>query len=99
MSEVNKCRSPAEFLITKEELSWARAVVDRTRLEWMEDKELLDDLIPIMEDVVKAIEDAYRTSFKLLKSGNFKNEPNLNNLRNVLISMMAELQVVKNWRM
>ena len=95
MSEVNECRSP----ITKEELSWARAVVDRTRLEWMEDKELLDDLIPIMEDVVKAIEDAYRTSFKLLKSGNFKNEPNLNNLRNVLISMMAKLQVVKNWRM
>jgi hypothetical protein len=88
-----------EFLITKEELSWARDGVNRTRLERMEDKELLDDWIPIMEDVVKTVEDAYRTSFKLLKSGNFKKEPNLNNLRHVLISMMAKLQVVKNWRM
>jgi hypothetical protein len=52
-----------------------------------------------MEDVVKTVEDAYRASFKLLKGGNLQNEPQLNNLRQVLISMMAELQMVKNWRM
>ncbi len=99
MSEVNQCRFPAEFLITNKELSRAWSVVDRPRLEWMDYNELLDDWIPIMEDVVKAVEDAYRTSFKLLKSGNLKKEPHLNKLRQVLISMMAELQVAKNWRM
>ena len=65
----------------------------------MEIKELFDDWVPAMEDVVKAVEDAYRTSFKLLKGGNLQNEPQLNNLRQVLICMMAELQMVKNWRM
>ena len=66
----------------------------------MEIKELFDDWVPAMEDVVKAVEDAYRTSLQLLnKDGNLQNEPQLNNLRQVLICMMAELQMVKNWRM
>jgi len=69
-------------------------------LECMEIKELFDDWVPAMEDVVKAVEDAYRTSLQLLnKDGNLQNEPQLNNLRQVLICMMAELQMVKNWRM
>ena len=89
----------SEFLITKEELSRAQSVVDRSRLECIEIKELLDNWVPVMEDVVKTVEDAYRASFKLLKGGDLQNEPQLNNLRQVLISMMAELQMVKNWRM
>jgi len=88
----------SEFLITKEELSRAQSVVDRSRLECIEIKELLDNWVPVMEDVVKTVEDAYRASFKLLKGGNLQNEPQLNNLRQVLISMMAELQMVKGWR-
>ena len=90
----------SEFPITQEELSRAQNVVDRSHLECMEIKELFDDWVPAMEDVVKAVEDAYRTSLQLLnKDGNLQNEPQLNNLRRVLICMMAELQMVKNWRM
>ena len=90
----------SEFRITQEELSRAQDVVDRSHLECMEIKELFDDWVPAMEDVVKAVEDAYRTSLQLLsKDGNLQNEPQLNNLRQVLICMMAELQLVKNWRM
>jgi len=40
--------------------------------------------IPILEEVVKAVEDVYR---------------NLENLKNVLISLLAELQVVESWNM
>ena len=90
----------SEFRITQEELSRAQNAVDRSHLECMEIKELFDDWVPAMEDVVKAVEDAYRTSLQLLnKDGNLQNEPQLNNLRQVLICMMAELQMVKNWRM
>ena len=90
----------SEFRITQEELSRAQNVVDCSHLECMEIKELFDDWVPAMEDVVKAVEDAYRTSLQLLnKDGNLQNEPQLNNLRQVLICMMAELQMVKNWRM
>ena len=90
----------SEFRITQEELSRAQNVVDRSHLECMEIKELFDDWVPAMEDVVKAVEDAYHTSLQLLnKDGNLQNEPQLNNLRQVLICMMAELQMVKNWRM
>ena len=89
----------SEFPITQEELSRAQNAVDHSHLECMEIKELFDDWVPAMEDVVKAVEDAYRTSLQLLKGGNLQNEPQLNNLRQVLICMMAELQMVKNWRM
>ena len=100
MSVCNCLCIMSEFLITQEELSRAQNVVDRSHLECMEIKELFDDWVPAMEDVVKAVEDAYRTSLQLLnKDGNLQNEPQLNNLRQVLICMMAELQMVKNWRM
>jgi len=99
MSEMNECHSQAKFEITEEDLSYEWGRVSCTRLERLEDKECLCDWIPIMEDVVKAVQDAYRTSFRLLESGNFKNEPNLDNLRNVLISLMAELRLVKSWRL
>ena len=49
-----------------------------------EDKERFNDWIPILKEVVKAVEDVYR---------------NLENLKNVLISLLAELQVVESWRM
>ena len=49
-----------------------------------EDKERLDDWIPILEEVVKAVEDVYC---------------NLENLKNVLISLLAKLQVVESWNM
>jgi hypothetical protein len=57
-----------------------------------------DDWLSNMEKIVKAVEDAHNISFKLLESGNFKNEPNLDNLRHVLISLMAKLQEFKSWR-
>ena len=47
-----------------------------------EDKECLGDWILILEEIVKAV----------------KNEPNLDNLRHVLISLMAKLQEFKSWR-
>ncbi len=43
----------------------------------------------------KKVKDA---SFKLFKSGNFKNEPTLDNLRNVMISLLDKLQMVERWR-
>ena len=49
-----------------------------------EDKEHFDIWIRILEEVVKAVDDVYR---------------NLENLKNVLISLLAELQVVESWRM
>ena len=49
-------------------------------LEWLEDKEFLGNWISNMEEIVKAVEDAYC---------------NLENLRNVLISLLAKLQVAE----
>ena len=104
MSQVNQCRkraySSALFKITKEELSGAQNLVNRARFVWLESHELLDDWLSILKSVVEAVKDTYRASFELLKGGgNFKNEPHLGNLRRVLISMTAELQVFKCWRL
>ena len=55
---------------------------DRRRLEWLECNRLFYDWISNMEEIVKAV----------------KNEPNLDNLRHVLISLMAKLQEFKSWR-
>ena len=49
-------------------------------LEWLEDKEFLGNWISNMENLVKAVEDAYC---------------NLENLRDVLISQLEQLQVAK----
>ena len=96
--EVDECGTGARWPpITEKQLSCALAFVKKR--EPFQDGKCLDDWLRIMEDVVKTVEDAYRASFKLLKGGNLQNEPQLNNLRQVLISMMAELQMVKNWRM
>jgi hypothetical protein len=54
----------------------------RRLLEWLEDKAFLGNWISNMENLVKVIEDAYR---------------NLKNLRNVLISLLEQLQVAE-WR-
>jgi hypothetical protein len=102
ISEVNKCRkraySSAQFKITKEELSRAQNLVNRSRLEWLESNELLDDWISILKKVVEAVKDTYRASFQFLESGNFKNKPSLDNLKNVVISLTADLKVIKSWR-
>jgi len=103
MSQVNQCRkraySSALFKITKEELSGAQNLVNRARFVWLESHELLDDWLSILKSVVEAVKDTYRASFQFLESGNFKNEPHLGNLRRVLISLTAELQVFKCWRL
>jgi hypothetical protein len=56
---------------------------ERTRqlLEWLEDKEFLGNWISNMENLVKAVEDAYC---------------NLENLRDVLISQLEQLQVAES---
>ena len=46
--------------ITQEELKSEWYVVDRPRLEWMDEQELLDDWIPLMEEVVGILKEAYR---------------------------------------
>ena len=51
-------------------------------MEWLEGNRLFYDWISNMEEIVKAV----------------KNEPNLDNLRHVLISLMAKLQEFKSWR-
>ena len=85
------------YQITQEELKSEWYVVDRPRLEWMDEQELLDDWIPLMEEVVGILEEAYRKSFQLFESGQFKREPILGQLRHVLITAISELEVVKRW--
>jgi len=96
---VDKCgtgaRWQAKFKILKEEVLYAQNRLDRSRLEWLESNGLLDDWISKIEEIVKAAKDAYRASSE---SGNFKNEHNLENLKNVLISLTAELKVIQSWR-
>ena len=50
-------------------------------LEWLEDKAFLGNWTFNMENLVQAIEDAYR---------------NLENLRNVIISLLEQLQVAES---
>jgi hypothetical protein len=50
-------------------------------LEWLDDKAFLDNWISNMENLVKAVEDAYC---------------NLENLRDVLISQLEQLQVAES---
>ena len=50
-------------------------------LEWLEDKAFLGHWIFNMENLVQAIEDVYR---------------NLENLRNVVISLLEQLQVAES---
>ena len=54
---------------------------NRRLLEWLEDKVFLGNWIFNMEILVQAIEDAYR---------------NLENLRNVVISLLEQLQVAES---
>ena len=84
------------YEITEEELTKCNWV-DRPRLLWMEDQELLDDWLPLMEEVVGILEEAYRKSFQLLQSGQFQREPILGQLRHALITAISELEVVKRW--
>jgi hypothetical protein len=53
---------------------------NRRLLEWLKDKAFLGNWISNMENLVQAIEDAYR---------------HLENLRNVLISLLEQLQVAE----
>jgi hypothetical protein len=74
-----------------------------------EDKERFNDWIPILEEVVKAVEDdwlrimdevvqaigyAYRSSFWLLERSNFQNESILDALIALYVHAMAEVDVV-----
>jgi hypothetical protein len=54
---------------------------NRRLLEWLEDKAFLGNWTFNMENLVQAIEDAYR---------------NLENLRNVVISLLEQLQVAES---
>ena len=87
------------YQITEEELrhEWDR--VDRQCLEWMGDEDLWDDWLPLMEEFVSILEDAYRKSCQLFESSDqFKSEPILRKIRELLISAMAELEAAKDWR-
>ncbi len=101
MSQVNQCRkraySSALFKITKEELSRAQNLVNRARFVWLESHELLDDWLSILKSVVEAVKDTYRASFQFLESGNFENKPSFDHLKNVLVSLTADLKVIKGW--
>ena len=87
------------YQITQEELKSEWYVVDRPRLEWMDEQELLDDWIPLMEEVVSILEEAYRKSYQLFESGQFQREPILGQLEHALITTISELEVVKGWRL
>jgi hypothetical protein len=63
-------RLRAEYEIAVEELSYARDLWNCKRLQ---DKECLDNWLPLIEEVVGVIGYAYCSSFRLLESGNFKN--------------------------
>ena len=54
---------------------------NRRLLEWLEDKAFLGNWTFNMENLVQAIEDAYR---------------NIENLRNVVISLLEQLQVAES---
>ena len=84
--------------ITQEELKSEWYVVDRPRLEWMDEQELLDDWIPLMEEVVGILKEAYRKSLQIFESGQLTREPILGQLRRALITAMSELYVAKRWR-
>ncbi len=63
--------------------------------EPFQDGESLDNWLRIMDEVVGAIAYAYRLSFQLLESNNFKDESVvLDLLRTVYTSAMAEVEVV-----
>jgi hypothetical protein len=77
--------------ITEEELTNKWGQVNHMCLEWMEDKELLNDWLPLMEEVVGILEEAYHKSFQLFESGHFKREPILGKLRDLLSCAMSEV--------
>jgi hypothetical protein len=54
-------------------------------------------VISVKADVVKAIQDAYRLSFRLLQSVWLENDPVLIELRALLCRQMAELAVIQSW--
>ena len=89
--------SRAEFEITDKEVDDERELVDRERLEELEDDDRLDDWISIKEEVVQAVQSAYHVSFRLLQGGHFEDEPVLGQLRRLLIEQMAELKVAQRW--
>jgi hypothetical protein len=83
------------YQITEEE----RDMLVRPRLECIDAQELLDVwLLPLVEEVGGILEEAYRTSYQLFESGQFKREPILDHLRHALITAISELEVVKRWR-
>ena len=84
------------YQITEEE----RDMLVRPRLECIDAQELLDVwLLPLVEEVGGILEEAYRTSYQLFESGQFKREPILGQLGHALITAISELEVVKGWRL
>ena len=66
----------------------------------MDDENLLDDWIPLMEEVAGILEEAYRKSYQLFESSDqFEIEPILRTLRELLITAMAELEAAKDWKL
>jgi hypothetical protein len=80
--------------LTEEEMTKCNWV-DRPRLLWMEDQELLDDwMIPLVEEVVGILEKAHQ----LFESGQFQRERILNQFEHTLMTAITELKVVKGWK-
>jgi hypothetical protein len=97
MDECGTGKSCHEFKISEEEVRLEVPRVNRVRLEDLWEAGRLPVLIPVKADVVKAIQDAYRLSFRLLQSVWFENDPVLSELRALLRRQMAELLVIQSW--
>jgi len=97
MDECGTGKSCHEFKISEEEVRLEVPSVNRVRLEDLWEAGRLPVLIPVKADVVKAIQDAYRLSFRLLQSVWFENDPVLSELRALLRRQMAELLVIQSW--
>ncbi len=63
------------YQITQEELDYEWDVVDRPRLECMDEQELLDDWLPLMEEVVGILKKPIASRFKSLKVAILQENP------------------------
>ncbi len=100
LKDVDECgtgKSCHEFKISEEEVRLEVPGVNRVRLDDLWEAGRLPVVISVKADVVKAIQDAYRLSFRLLQSVWLENDPVLIELRALLCRQMAELAVIQSW--
>ena len=95
--EVDECGTGARWPpITEKQLSCALAFVKKR--EPFQDGKRLDDWLRIVEEVAKDIGIVYRSSFRLLESNNFEDEPILDLFRTLYTLALAEVDAAKRER-